>query len=106
MNTFQPFKRGDTFNLVCVYKQDDTPTSVENMTIRSQIRKSNKSLVSDLDATILDQEEHPGEFVLVPDTDTADWPLETLLCDIQISEGSTIRSTQTFMIPIIDDVTK
>ena len=103
--TLPEFKRGDTFSLVCVYKVDDVPTSVTGFTIRSQLRRTNKDLVATFTATPANQSTNPGKFTLTPDTDTEDWPVETLLCDIEISHSGAIRSTNTFAVPVVRDIT-
>ena len=104
MNTLSDFKRGDTFILVCVYKVDDEPASIDGLTISSQIRQANGSLVANM--AVEPDIEEVGKFLLTPDTETDTWPLDTLFCDLQIHEGSFIRSTQTFKINVIKDITK
>jgi hypothetical protein len=99
------FKRGDTFSLTCTYKTDGVPTSITGYTIRSQIRQTNKTLVAILTATLANQSTSPGVFTLTPDTNTEDWPVETLVCDIEITENGAIRSTNTFAVPIVRDIT-
>lgn len=106
MNTLSNFKRGDTLSLVCVYKSEGEPSSVEGMEIKSQIRKSDRTLVCNLDATITDQEENPGQFILTPDVDTKDFPIALLYCDIEITEGGAKRSSDTFQISVVEDITK
>jgi hypothetical protein len=103
--TLSQFKRGDTFALVCIYKVDGVPTSIAGFDVRSQLRRTNKTLVADFTANIANQSTDPGKFTLTPDTDTEDWPIETLVCDIEISQAGTIRSTQTFAVPVVRDIT-
>lgn len=99
------FKRGDTFALTCTYKTDGVPTAITGYTIRSQIRQVNKTLVATLTSTPANQSTDPGVFTLTPDTNTEDWPVETLLCDIEITQSGVIRSTNTFAVPIVRDIT-
>lgn len=99
------FKRGDTFNLTCTYKQGGVPHSLNGIDIKSQIREAS-ILVTELTVTKANQTTNPGVFVLTPTvTDTATWPLGNLLCDIQFSENGLIRSTETFYVAIIEQVT-
>lgn len=101
-----PIKRGDTFILACTYKQDGVPTSVELFTIRAQVRDSSENLVQELNVAKPDQEVSPGVFVLSAGQ-INDWPLDLLRCDIQFSdEEGVVRSTQTFYIPVVEDVTR
>ena len=101
-----PIKRGDTFTLACTYKQNNMVYDVTNFTIRSQVRDSSGALVEELTVAKADQTEHPGVFVLSA-ADPMDWPVDVLSCDIQFSDAEgMVRSTQTFQIPVIEDVTQ
>lgn len=102
--TIQPIKQGDSFSLACLYKQGDVPTSVELFSIRAQVRDSSDNLVQELIVTKADQVGNPGVFVLSAGI-INNWPIDLLRCDIQFSEEQTVRSTQTFMIPVEEDVT-
>lgn len=102
--TISPIKRGDSFILACTYKQDGVPTNVDPFLIRAQVRDSSDALVQALVVSKANQTSNPGVFVLSAGTiDT--WPIDLLRCDIQFSEGETVRSTQTFHIPVEEDVT-
>ena len=103
--TIQPIKRGDSFLMACVYKEDGVPYDVTNFTIRSQVRNSSDALVQELTVNKADQSTDPGAFVLAAGV-IDDWPIDLLRCDIEFSEGATVRSTQTFMIPVVEDVTR
>lgn len=101
------FKRGDTFLLTCTYKVDTVATSVTGFTIRSEIRDKFGHLVATLSASLANQGTNPGVFYLSPTVaDTSDWATGDLFCDIEITNGGVIRSTITFIVPVIDDVTK
>lgn len=101
------FKRGDTFLLTCTHKVDDEAESVEGFEIRSQLRNKFGQLVAELNATAADQTEDPGVFYLSPeDADTSQWDVGDLSCDIEITNGGVIRSTVTFIVPCVDDITK
>ena len=103
--TISPIKRGDTFNMSCVYKENGVPANLTQYTINSQLRDSSDNLVQTLVATKADQTTLPGAFVLTA-PDTTVFPLDMLRCDIQFIEGVTTRSTQTFFIPVEEDVTR
>lgn len=103
--TISPIKVGDTFILACTYKQNGLPYDVTIFTIRSQVRDSEGMLVSELTVTKADQSTNPGVFVLAASGATA-WPIDVLSCDIQFSDSEgVVRSTQTFKIPVVEDVT-
>lgn len=101
----QPIKRGDSFLMACVYKEGNEPYDVTNFTIRSQVRSSSDELVQELTVTKADQSTDPGAFVLSAGVIDS-WPVDLLRCDIEFSEEGTVRSTQTFMIPVVEDVTR
>lgn len=103
--SIQPIKRGDSFLMACVYKEGGVATNVTNYTIRSQVRNSSDALVQQLAVTKADQSTDPGAFVLAAGVIDS-WPIDLLRCDIEFSEGGTVRSTQTFMIPVLEDVTR
>lgn len=102
--TIEPIKRGDSFNLACEYKENNVPVGVQQVTIRAQVRDSSDNLVQELTVQKADQSANPGVFVLQAGT-ISGWPIDLLRCDIQFSEEQTVRSTQTFMIPVEEDVT-
>lgn len=102
--TISPIKQGDSFLLACTYKQNGVATDVTAYTIRSQVRDSADNLVQELNVSKANQTTNPGVFILSAGV-TNLWPIDLLRCDIQFSEGTTVRSTQTFYIPIEEDVT-
>lgn len=100
MITLPPVKRGDSFQLVGVYYVGGQPADVAGIDIRSQVRSSTGELVQEL-AVIKGSE--TGSFVL--DAGVIDWPIDVLRCDIEFSDAGTVRSTETFFIPVEEDVT-
>jgi hypothetical protein len=104
MNTLSPFKRGDTFILVCTYKTDGTPTPIAGKVIASQIRRANNELIANM--VVEPDDINPARFALSPDSDTSEWPLETLFCDVEITEDGFVRSSETINIPVIRDITQ
>lgn len=98
------FKRGDTFTLSCTYKIDGVPSSVSSIDIDSQVRNQRDTLIQDL---IVTKSETTGVFTLSADADdTQNWPVTVLRCDVQFSEGGSVRSTQTFEIIVNEDITQ
>lgn len=96
------FKRGDTFSLVCTYKVADVATSLTNFTITSQLRNSNDVLIETL---IVEKLIDTGKFLL-KSNDTSDWQPNLLSCDIQFIENGVIRSTNTFYVSVVKDITR
>lgn len=98
------FKRGDTFSLACTYKVNGIPTSVSGLDIDSQVRSKRGTLVATLqDTKLVDT----GKFTLTPvNANTSGWPVDVLQCDIQLSENGVIRSTDTFYISVVEEITK
>lgn len=107
MKTIAPFKRGDTFSLACTWKVDNTPTDITGLTITSQIRSSSGRLIAELRVVAENQTTNPGKYALVPvNPDTHLWPIDAARCDIQVDDQGINRSSETFLIPIIEDITK
>lgn len=98
------FKRGDTFTLTCTYKVDGVATSVTDIDIESQIRSNNGTLVKELTVT---KQVSTGVFLLsATATESALWPTAALKCDVQFSQDGVVRSTQTFDVIVVEDITK
>jgi len=99
------FKKGDSFTVNCTYLQNGVPYDITNIDIKSQIREA-AVLVTDLVITKADQTNNPGVFILTPsNSDTSTWPSGNLLCDIQFTEQGIVRSTETFYVSLIEQVT-
>ena len=101
------FKRGDTF-----YKQFklwknkalSIPQELTGMSIRSQIRKGN-TLVDTLKVTIVD--EFAGIFSVEESVSSENWPVATLLWDIEFTFANTHKkSTKTIEIECSKDITR
>lgn len=106
MQSLPDFKHGDTFTLACTYKLDGVPASLTGKTLASQIRTIAGELVAGLTVTQGNQITSPGSFTLTAAAGTAAWPVAGLRCDIQITEGATIISSDTFLVPVVQDITQ
>ena len=99
-------KRGDTFLLAATVNAsgDTTPLDLTGRTVRSQARRTG-ALVQELTVTITDAE--AGEFTLgATATETAEWPLGRLACDIERTDADGhVESSETFTIEVTEDVT-
>jgi hypothetical protein len=104
MKTLSEFKRGDTFTLACTYKVDDQPATTLGKTITSQIRKVNGVLISQMTVTVDNVDD--SKFTLTPVVSTTTWPIDVLLCDIQIVDNGFVRSSETLKIPVVEDITR
>lgn len=106
MNALPQIKRGDTFSLACTWKECGQPSSVAGFSISSQIRTQGAlKLVATLEVIVADQVEKPGSFTLLC-TDTSVWPVGTLVCDIAIAQDGVIRSSEAFVVPVVEGVTR
>ena len=105
--TLSPVKQGDTFTLACVYKENGVAFDVTNFTIRAQLRDSTGDLILELPVSKANQTTNPGVFVLGANTPPSPpFPIDELQCDIQFSDiDDVVRSTQTFFVPVVEDVT-
>lgn len=102
-----PFKRGDTFTFTCRYKVDGVPTDVTGFEIRAQIRDRLGALVATLQPVLADQTQQTGVFYLEPVIpDTSGWAIGRHSGDIQITEDGITRSTVTFTLPVVEDITR
>lgn len=107
MKALPDFKRGDTFTASCVYKIDGVPTTLAGKAIAAQIRTADGTLIDALAVAIPDQVANPGRFTLsATATQTALWPVAGLRCDIQFTQGGAVQSTDTFLVPVVQDITK
>ena len=104
MKSLAPFKRGDTLILTCVYKIDGAAQSIDDLDIVSQCRKLNGDLVFNFD--VVKNSSVLGQFVMTPDVDTNILPLAQLKIDIEIRDNDFVRSSQTFILPVIEDITR
>jgi len=103
--SLQPIKQGDSFLLSCTYQENGQPVDVTDYAIQSQVRDSVGTLLQTLLVVKQDQAFYPGKFTL--DGGVIAWPVDLLACDIQTINGDGfVRSSQTFSIPIISDVTR
>lgn len=99
-------KRGDTFSRQCIFYNDNVnPTDLTNYTIKSQIRSTIGTLISELDIEIRDQSNHVGVFIISCD-DTSLWPLGSHEFDISYSFSGTIVHTETVTISVLRSVTQ
>lgn len=103
-----PFKRGDTFALSGVYRINGVASQLTNQNIRSQLRTSVGALVANLSVAIdPDQTVNPGRFYLslVDPAQSATFPAPAnLYCDVEVHSGGTVRSTETFIVPVVPDI--
>ena len=105
-----PFKRGDTFALSGVYRENGAVVPLTSQVIRSQLRTSTGLLVATLVVVIdPDQTVNPGRFYLgLPDpaqSSTFSAPAN-LYCDVEVEDGQVVRSSETFIVPVVPDVSQ
>lgn len=104
MEIIENFKRGDTFFLTVTYKVDEIAFDVSDFNISSQIRSASGSLIDTMQVVKLQQ---TGKFTLSSSSsNTKNWPLGRIFCDIQFEQGGIVRSTESFAINVIEEVTK
>jgi hypothetical protein len=105
-----PFKRGDTLALSGIYRENGVAVALGNQVIRSQLRTSTGALVATLVAVIdADQTANPGRFYLglSDPSQSAAFPAPAnLYCDIEVQVGGINRSTETFIVPVVPDVSR
>jgi hypothetical protein len=108
--TTPPFKRGDTFALSGVFRQNGVAMQLSTQSIRSQLRTSTGQLVATLAASIdPDQTVNPGRFYLALSDPSlsANFPAPAnLYCDVEVHDGGMVRSTETFVVPVVPDISQ
>ena len=107
--TMPNHKRGNSYALTCTYKEAGSAVDVSNMTFRCQMRNSAGKLVAAMTITKdPDQVTNRGKFTIAPTVeDTTGWQTGNHLVDIEITDSDgTIRSSDTFYQPVIEDVTR
>lgn len=100
------WKRGDTFEAECTYKNDvGGAVDLDGITITSQFRLPRGVLISDADVEIVSPASSGVFRVIVADTD--DWPTGILEWDIQYRlDGGSIVSSDTILVNVVRDVTR
>jgi len=97
-------KRGDTLKMSGVYKIAGVASSLAGFTVACQVRDLNNKLVQTLAVTLGNQGTDPGSFTL--SAGEIDWRPSTYFCDVEFTDATNfVRSTQTFVIPVVQDIT-
>ena len=102
------FKRGDTFSLECTRKDSSgVPINLTGYTITSTA-KVGTSFSDVLTVTIINAA--AGIFTLTETaTNTAAWPISSdasiMYCDVQFVLSGVVKSSETFVINVIEDIT-
>lgn len=101
-------KRGDTFSHLCTWQDSSgSPIDITSHAIASKVKAVN--FEDTLSVTKTDAAN--GQFTLsATASETASWPVTTsdssrLFCDIQFTVGSTVVSSETLQIIVIEDIT-
>lgn len=97
------WKRGDHFSIACQYKDDagvNTDFTSLGITVRSQVRRPDGRLVSELAVTL----GATGAYLL--DHATTGWPLGDLIWDIQYTLATKPFSTQTMIVRVTRGATE
>lgn len=100
------FKRGDTFLFsATVSDTAGSPINLTGWTIQAQVRNSGGTLIDAAVVTVTDAVN--GTYTLTV-ADTTDWAInETYYFDIQYTDsGGIIRSTNTLLIAVVEDITR
>ena len=96
---------GDTFVLTADFSDaQGAPQDLSAATIACQLRDAQSNLVAAL--TVTPDPTVVGRLVLTFPGDTSAWPTGTLRSDIEITAASSISSTQTFTITVVDRITQ
>lgn len=100
-------KRGDTFYVEATYCADGTnATNLTDYTINSQVRDMQGELVSSLTVTKAASQSTTGKGKFTLQASTSDWPIATLIWDIEYIINGVTQSTETIKIKVVQDVTQ
>lgn len=106
-----PFKRGDVVQLGCAAKDPTgAPVDLTQHQIAAQVRTPAGALVADLVVEWVDPTAGTYELWAPGNARATDWPLGNLPVDIQYTDPTPgarplVRSTETFYIQILKDIT-
>lgn len=101
-NHNKSIKQYSTLELLCEYKDDnDNALSLENITIKSQMRGCHNSLVSDLKIQVLSVDD--GVFLMT--SDAKELPVGELLIDIIFEKDSKRIQSDTLNIDVEPSIT-
>lgn len=105
MQTLASFKRGDVFQIGGTAKDPAAAKiDITLVTVRSQVRTLDGTLVAELLVSKSDQTTNKGEFSLSC-LDTTAWPPGYVFIDIEQRVGSGITSSETLRLPVLEDIT-
>lgn len=100
-------KRGDSLSWSCAYA-DAAGTAIDltGYTILAQLRDRDDALLAAL--TVANRNDAGGTFDLTAAAAvTDDWSPGSYVCDVELtSSGGTVRSTETFVVRVIADVSR
>jgi len=103
VQALQPHKRGDYFSFFAELKNEfNQAIVIDDSLISSQIRDSHGNLIDDLD---ISSTNIPGQYLVEKD-DTTGWPLGNLEIDLEFLLSAKPKSSPTFTVLIIKDVTQ
>lgn len=105
MAQFPTIKRGDTFAPLLTYTNaGGYPIPLDAISIASQVRGADGSLVANLVVTKLDQVSFPGKYSL--SADTSAWPVDQQLeFDIRYVQNGAVAHTDTAVFRVEAPVT-
>lgn len=96
-------KRGDTLTfIVKLVDEENEALVIPTTSMRSEMRDISNKKIDDftIETTAVD-----GEYLFTANGDTNKYPLETLYIDIEFDEDGNIKSSETFTINIVKDIT-
>jgi hypothetical protein len=107
-----PFKRGDVVQLGCAaYDTTGAPANLAQHEVAAQVRTPAGVLVASMDVEWVDREAGTYELWAPGDGRSTGWPLGNLEIDVQYTATTggprpMVRSSETFYIHILKDVTE
>lgn len=101
------FKQGDTFQLGATYLDaDGLPIDLTSITIKAQLRTASGDLIDTLTISKANQTTAKGQFSLsATAVQTTGWPTGIARGDIKLTLNGAPVSSETYELPIINEVT-
>lgn len=104
MATYPTFRKGNTFAFTFSYTDAaGVAIPISPTEVRAQVRRRNGTLVATLSAAA---GEASNQIDFTCASSTRSWPVETLIMDIVVTKDSVVRSTETILIPVEDEITQ
>ena len=96
-------KKGDTFAFTAAFEENSEPVTGIAAKLKAQVRDPYDKLITEI---AIAETETLGTYLFTTEDTTEDWPVGQIYCDIQLTDGEIVTSSETFSINLVKDVTR